>query len=87
VTQQVKEEAEQKKIQAQAEAEAKKIQAEGDAEATKIRAVAEAEANEQIAKSLTPDLIELEKVKKWNGELPMLQGTAQPILDLSNNED
>lgn len=83
VTQQVKAEAEQKKIQAQADAEAKKIQAEGDAEATRIRATAEAEANEQIAKSLTPDLIELEKVKKWNGELPMIQGAAQPILDMS----
>lgn len=87
VTQQVKAEAEQKKIQAEAEAEAKKIQAEGDAEATKIRAVAEAEANEQIAKSLTPDLIELEKVKKWNGELPMIQGTTQPILDLTSDEE
>lgn len=83
VTQQVKAEAEQKKIQAQAEADAKKIQAEGDAEATRIRAMAEAEANEQIAKSLTPDLIELEKIKKWNGELPMIQGAAQPILDIS----
>lgn len=87
VTQQVKAEAEQKKIQAQADAEAKKIQAEGDAEATRIRATAEAEANEQIAKSLTPDLIELEKVKKWNGELPMIQGAAQPILDMSEIDE
>jgi len=44
---------------AQTEAEAKKIAAEADAEATKINAAAEAEANEELASSITQELIDM----------------------------
>ena len=39
-----------------------KITAEGKAEATRIKADAEAEANKKIAESLTPELIEKQKI-------------------------
>lgn len=61
--------AEQEKEKATIEAEQKKIQAEGEAEATRIKAEAEAEANKKIAESLTPELIEKQKIEKWDGAL------------------
>lgn len=82
VTQQVQAEAEQKKIDAEAEAEAKRIKAEGEAEAIRIKADAEAEANEKIAKSLTPELIEKERIDKWNGEVPLVTGSGGNIISL-----
>lgn len=81
-TQKVQAEAEQKKIRAQAEAEAKRIEAEGDAEAMRIRAEAEAEANRLLAESLTQELIEKEKIEKWDGKLPVIQGDTGTIVDL-----
>lgn len=83
-TQKVKAEAEQKKIQAEAEAEAKRIKAEGDAEAIKIKADAEAEANSKIAKSLTSELIEKEKIDKWDGKLPTISGSSGVIVNMSD---
>lgn len=68
---------------AQAEAEQKKIKAEAEAEAIRIQAEAEAEANKKIAESLTKELIEKEKVEKWDGKLPTIQGSAGTIVDFS----
>ena len=59
-----------------------KITAEGKAEATRIKADAEAEANKKIAESLTPELIEKQKIDKWNGDVPKVQGgNAATIVD------
>lgn len=74
--------AEKDKEVAQIAAEQKKIQAEGDAEATRIKAEAEADANREIAGSLTPELIEKQKIEKWNGDVPTVQGTSTPIVNL-----
>ena len=74
--------AEKDKEVAQIAAEQKKIQAEGDADALKIQAEAEAEANQKIAESLTPELIEKIKYEKWNGEVPQVQGSSTPIVNL-----
>lgn len=64
------------------EAEQAKITAEGKAEATRIKADAEAEANKKIAESLTPELIEKQKIDKWNGDVPKVQGgNAATIVD------
>lgn len=63
-----------KKEKASIQAEQAKIDAEGKAEAIKIKAEAEAEANRKIAESLTPELIEKQKIDKWNGEVPKIQG-------------
>ena len=64
-------------------AEQAKIKAEGQAEATRIKAKAEAEANKLIAESLTPELIENNKIDKWSGNVPTVSGTGMPIIDLS----
>ena len=63
-------EANKNKEVAAVEAETKKIQAQGDADAKLIAADAEARANREIAKSLTPELIQKQKYDKWNGKLP-----------------
>lgn len=79
--------AEKEKEAASIEAEKAKIKAEGDAEAKRIAAEAEAEANEKIAKSLTPKLIEKQKIEKWNGSVPQIQGGSTPIVDMRGDKD
>lgn len=69
---------------AEAAAEAAKIKAEADAEVLLIAAEAEAEANKKIADSLTPELVEMNKVDKWNGVLPQVQGDSNPIIDIND---
>ena len=80
--------AEKEKETAKINAEKAKIKAEGDAEAKRIAAEAEAEANKKVAESLTPELIEKQKIDKWNGSVPQIQGGSTPIIDLrgKNNE-
>lgn len=74
--------AEQDKEKAAIQAEQAKITAQGQAEAVKIKAQAEAQANKEIAESLTPELIEKQKIDKWNGEVPKIQGgDASTIVD------
>lgn len=75
-------EAEKNKETAQIQAEQAKIKAEGEAEAKKIAAEAEAEANKKIADSLTHELIEKIKYEQWNGELPQVQGSNTPIVNM-----
>jgi regulator of protease activity HflC (stomatin/prohibitin superfamily) len=70
--------AEQEKEKATIVAEQKKIQAEGEAEAMRIKA----EANAKVVASLTGELIEKQKVEKWNGSVPTVQGNATPIIDM-----
>lgn len=75
--------AEKEKEVAQIQAEQAKIKAQGEAEAKKIAAQAEAEANQMIANSLTPELIESQKIDKWKGEVPQVQGSSTPIIDIN----
>ena len=75
-------EAERNKETAEINAEKLKIEAQGQADAKKIAADAEAEANKKIAESLTPELIEKIKYESWNGELPQVQGSGTPIIDI-----
>ncbi|MBQ7488727.1 MAG: hypothetical protein IJT77_14655 [Clostridia bacterium] len=74
--------AERKKIAAQAEAEVKKVDADAEAYAAKVRAEAQAEANKKISESLTQELIEYNKIQRWNGQMPVFQGTGTPIVDM-----
>lgn len=77
--------AEQEKEKASIEAEQAKIVAEGKAEAKRIAADAESEANKKIAESLTPELIEKQKIDKWNGDVPVVQGNSgATIVDVSD---
>lgn len=77
-------EAEREKETAAINAEKAKIQAQGQADAKKIAAEAEAKANKVIAASLTPELIEKQKIEKWNGGVPQVQGTATPIINMTD---
>lgn len=65
------------------EAENKRIAAQGEADAALIRAQGEAEANKELERSLTPELIELEKIKTWDGKLPTVQGSSNPIINMN----
>lgn len=78
--------AEQEKEVATINAEKAKIKAEGEAEAVRIKAEAEAEANKKIADSLTEELIEKQRIDKWNGDVPMVSGDGTPIIDLRAGE-
>jgi len=76
-------EAEKNKEVAAIEAEQARIKAQEEADVKKIAAEAEAEANRKIAESLTPELIEKIKYEQWNGELPQVQGSGTPIVDIT----
>jgi len=66
----VKTEQEQLIVKAEAQAKA----AEEEARAILVRAEAQAEANRKIAQSLTANLVEYEKLQKWDGKLPAVSG-------------
>lgn len=72
--------AEKAKIAAEGEANALKVKAQAEADALKIQAQAESEANRRIAESLTPELIEKQKIDKWKGDVPSVQSNATPIV-------
>lgn len=76
--------AEQEKETAVINAEQAKIKAEGQAEAMRIKAEAEAAANKMIAESLTPELIEKNKIDKWNGDVPKVSGSSATIVDIGS---
>lgn len=59
---------------ARAKAVADSVEAAGEARAKMIRAEAEADANREVAQSLTRELIQYERAKMWNGELPQFMG-------------
>ncbi len=76
--------AEQDKVEAEGHAAATRAQAEGDADAIRIRAEAQAEANRVLAQSLTDDLIRYQQLQRWDGRLPVFQGSdATPLIDMS----
>ena len=79
-----KADAQEREILAQADASVKKIDAEAKAYAVTVQAVAEAEANQKIAASITNILIDYQKIRQWNGQLPEIYAGegALPILDL-----
>ena len=57
----------QKQEKVALEAETKRIEAQGKADAKLIEAQAEAEANRLLEQSITPELIEMKRIEKWNG--------------------
>lgn len=64
---------EQKRVQAdQAEAEAQ-----GAARAEIARAQGAAEANRLLTESITPALIDYQRVQKWDGKMPLYQGGGE----------
>lgn len=65
---------------AEAEAKVKLTNAQAEADAAKIKAEAKAEANKKLAASITKELIENNKIDKWNGELPEYMGDGLSLI-------
>ena len=67
---------------AKAEAEKKIAEAEGQGKSILIVAQSQADANTLLAKSLTPELVQYQALKVWNGILPttMLPNGAVPFV-------
>jgi len=76
--QQVTVSAQQQVVQANAQADAAVATATGAAKATILQAQADATAYTLKQKSLTPELIELALIAKWNGQMPTYANTALP---------
>lgn len=68
---------------ARGQSDAMKAQAEGEATAITLRAEAQAKANRLLAESVTPQLVEYEKMRRWNGVLPQFTGQATPMIQVS----
>ena len=77
-----KTEQEQLIVEANAQAEKQVIAAEAEAKAILTKAEAQAEANDIISKSLNGNVIENNKIEKWDGKLPYATG-GSAILDVS----
>ena len=78
--------ADRKRIAAQAAADVQKINAEAEAYAVKIQAEAQAEANKKISESLTNELINYNQVNRWDGKLPTVTSDTIPILNFNTAE-
>lgn len=68
--------------QTRAEAEKVKVEAQGIADAILLKAEAQAQANRLLNSSITSNLVEYEKIKKWDGNLPQVTGGAGTLIDL-----
>lgn len=75
--------AQQQLLKAETEKQTRITNAEAEAEAIKIKAEAEAEANRILAESITEELVNYNKIEKWDGQLPKVTGGASSILDIS----
>lgn len=87
-TMEAEQKAERDRIAAQAAADVAKIEADADAYAVKVQADAQAEANKKINASLTEELINYNKVNRWDGKLPTFNGGGQtiPVIDFDGVE-
>lgn len=57
--------------------------AEANAKAVITEADAQAAANRKIADSLTPNLVELRRLEKWDGKLPQVTGGSTPMIKMN----
>lgn len=74
VTQQEQQKKAAIETQAQAAAAKATIEADGNAKAILMTATAQAKANNLLAQSITPLLVQREKIAKWNGTVPTMVG-------------
>lgn len=73
-------EAQQKIETARGAAESLKLDAEAQAEAIRMKAIAEAEAQKILAEVVTPDVIRLRAIEKWDGVMPRVTGDVVPFI-------
>lgn len=83
-----KTEQEQAIVIAEAEAQKKLIAAQAEADAITAKAQAQADANKLLAESLSDNVVEYEKIQKWDGKLPTVTGSDALIsFDPNQNEE
>lgn len=75
--------AQQQLLKAETEKQTSITNAEAEAETIRIKAQAEAEANKIVSESLNEYVIENKKIEKWNGQLPQVQGDADPLVTIN----
>ena len=80
-------EAKKKVIQAEADAKNRVVAAEAEAKAIKAKADAQAEANKTISASINPSLIQYQTIEKWNGVVPKVASSANPLISLGIDDD
>ncbi len=78
--------AQQKLLKAETEKQTAIKNAEAEAETIKIKAEAEADANNTLSKSLSKEIIENNKIEKWNGILPQVTGNSSSLIDMGSLE-
>jgi regulator of protease activity HflC (stomatin/prohibitin superfamily) len=66
----------------QFQAQGDSIKAAGRAKAILTEAEAQAKANQLLAQSITGTLVQYEMVKRWNGQMPQVSGSAVPMIQL-----
>lgn len=74
--------AQQKLLTAETEKQTAIAKAEAEAETIKIKAEAEAEANKTLSESITSNIIEYNKIEKWDGKLPQVTGGSGTLINL-----
>lgn len=74
--------AQQKLLTAETEKQTAIAKAEAEAETIKIKAEAEAEANRVLSESITSNVIEYNKIEKWDGKLPQVTGGSGTLINL-----
>lgn len=74
--------AQQKLLTAETEKQTAIAKAEAEAETIKIKATAEAEANKVLSESITNNVIEYNKIEKWDGKLPQVTGGSGTLINL-----
>lgn len=66
-----------------AQAEKQKAIAQGNADSKRIEADGQAYANREIQKTLTPELIQLKAIEKWDGKYPQtMLGSSQAMINI-----
>lgn len=71
------------KMVAEAEAEKKVAVAKGNADALRIKADAEAYYNRTVSASLSPTLVNMKALEKWDGKTPVVSGGSGTFIDAS----
>jgi regulator of protease activity HflC (stomatin/prohibitin superfamily) len=64
------------------QAQGDSIKAAGRAKAITAEAEAQARANQLLAASITPNLVQYEMMKRWNGQMPTVTGQTMPMIQL-----
>ena len=59
------------------------IKAYGRATAILTEAQAQAQANRLLSQSITPNLVQYEMAKRWDGKMPQVSGSSMPLLQLA----